>query len=285
MGNSNNKQSTSSFFENEEEEESWFEWMESRSRRTEINNQNIISPKTGAWPPFQPLAFQADTLIGRQKKSKLIKPAPNLFKEGFVPRKGDYLATSEDLKIDSEETLGHREANNNTTPEKDVWAEGESIYSQISPDFPVGEVNISLKYEKSTNRLQVCILKARNLCCKAPDGRKQDKCGVSCSDLYLMVSLRKGQTILQSFRTSKKKGNTDVLFYENYAFDLTSLKLCDISLRLTAIHCCKHVVNADHAIGYVDTDEKSNEASFGGHWLEVITCSGKKVNKWHTLWS
>ena len=131
MGNSNNKQSTSSFFENEEEEESWFEWMESRSRRTEINNQNIISPKKKPWPPFQPLAFQADTLNGRQKKPKLIKPAPNLFKEGFVPRKGDYLATSEDHRVDSEETLGHREANNNTTPEKDVWAEGESIYSQV----------------------------------------------------------------------------------------------------------------------------------------------------------
>lgn len=130
MGNSNNKQSTSSVFENEEEAESWFEWME--SRKTEINNQNNISPKTGPWPLFQPLAFQADTLIGRQKKSRLIKPAPNLFKEGFVPRKGHYLATSENDKIDSEETLAHREANNNSTPEKDVWAEGESIYSQVS---------------------------------------------------------------------------------------------------------------------------------------------------------
>ena len=106
----------------------------------------------------------------------------------------------------------------------------------------------------------------------------------SFADLYLILSLMSGQKILQSFRTSKKKGNSDILFYENYSFDLTSLHLFELSLRLTAMHCCKHVINTDHVIGYVDTDDNSNETSFGSHWLEVITCSGRKINRWHTLW-
>lgn len=40
---------------------------------------------------------------------------------------------------------------------------------------------MSLKYEKVTSRLKVRIIKARNLCCKAVEGKRQDKCGVSCS--------------------------------------------------------------------------------------------------------
>lgn len=274
MGNNNCKQCTTSVFENEEDEETWFEWIESRKEAS--SNQNIISPKARPWP-VQPLAFQADT-INRQKKSRS-KPALNLFTEGTA-LKGLHLANSEDDRPSLQSV-----ADNNNSPWKNrLRGEEESIYSQLFPDFPAGEVNISLKYEKSSNRLKVCIVKARNLCCKAPDEKKQDRCGVSCSDLYLILSLMSGQKILQSFRTSKKKGNSDILFYENYSFDLTSLHLFELSLRLTAMHCCKHVINTDHVIGYVDTDDNLNETSFGSHWLEVITCSGRKINRWHTLW-
>ena len=104
------------------------------------------------------------------------------------------------------------------------------------------------------------------------------------ADLYINTSLYGGQNLLQSFKSSKKKGSTDILFYENYAFDLTSLRLHELTLRLTAIHCCKHLINTEHVIGHVDTDDKSSETSFGTHWLEVITFSGRNVNKWHTLW-
>ena len=55
------------------------------------------------------------------------------------------------------------------------------LFFQIFPDFPAGEVNVSLTYEKSTSRLKVHVVKARNLCCKALEGKKQDRCGVSCS--------------------------------------------------------------------------------------------------------
>ena len=98
------------------------------------------------------------------------------------------------------------------------------------------------------------------------------------------MSLLDGQKQLQSHRTSKKKGSTDVLFYENFALDLTSLDLRKLTLRLTAMHCCKFVINVDHVIGHVDTDDKSCDTSLGSHWVEVITCPGKNLNRWHTLW-
>lgn len=103
-------------------------------------------------------------------------------------------------------------------------------------------------------------------------------------DLYITVYVMRGQRILQSYRTSKKKGSSDILFYENYSFDLSSLDLNELTLRLVAMHCCKHVINADHVIGQVDTDDRTSETSFGCHWLEVITSSRKSVNKWHTFW-
>ena len=106
----------------------------------------------------------------------------------------------------------------------------------------------------------------------------------SFADLYIAVSLYSGPRHLQSHRTSKKKGSTDVLFYENYALDVTSLNVLQLTLRLTAMHCCKYVINEDHVIGHVDTRDESGGSSLRSHWIEVITCPGKNVNRWHTLW-
>lgn len=274
MGNTKCKQCTASVFENEEEEETWFEWMESQRDNTD---ERCISPRTRPLP-VQPLAFQADVID--KPRTKKSKASFYSFSEGNVVERLSGRM--------SNEPTSHRDVENNNlarmTNEEFVDKE-ESLPSQIFPDFPAGEVNVSLKYEKVTSRLKVRIIKARNLCCKAVEGKRQDKCGVSCSELYLIASLLNGQTLLQSFRTSKKKGSSDILFYENYAFDLTSLRLNELTLRLTAMHCCKHVINVDHVIGRVDTDDKSSEASFGCHWLEVITFSGRNVNRWHTLWS
>ena len=44
---------------------------------------------------------------------------------------------------------------------------------------------MSLSFDKATSRMKVHIVKARNLCCKAREGKRQDRCGVSCSgDTY-----------------------------------------------------------------------------------------------------
>jgi len=40
---------------------------------------------------------------------------------------------------------------------------------------------VSLSFDKATSRMKVHIVKARNLCCKAREGKKQDRCGISCS--------------------------------------------------------------------------------------------------------
>ena len=40
---------------------------------------------------------------------------------------------------------------------------------------------MSLSFDKATSRMKVHIVKARNLCCKAREGKKQDRCGISCS--------------------------------------------------------------------------------------------------------
>lgn len=272
MGNNKCKQCTTSVFENEEEEETWFEWMESTGER----NQKSITPRTQPLP-VQPLAFCAD-VIDRSKKRRS-KPT-----EGNVLKRLQ-LANSEDDRIWNESS-SRRDMENNNSPRinSKLLVEEEPMASQIFPDFPAGEVNVSLTYEKSTSRLKLNIVKARSLCCKALEGKRQDPCGVSCSELYINASLLNGQGLLQSYRTSKKKGGAEILFYENYAFDLTSLCLHELTLRLTAMHCCKHVISTHHVIGHADTDDKSSETSFGRHWLEVITCSGRNVNRWHTLW-
>ena len=50
---------------------------------------------------------------------------------------------------------------------------------QESPYFPTGEVNVSLCFDQMTRRLKVQVVKARNLCCRASEGKKIDRCGVS----------------------------------------------------------------------------------------------------------
>ncbi|XP_078368821.1 uncharacterized protein LOC144652620 [Oculina patagonica] len=275
-----NKQCTTSVFQNEEDEETWFEWMETTGNRKN-QKQLPISPRTEPLP-VQPAAFLAD-VPSRARNTK-----HKISSENKKTLKGLHYTSSKNhgsLSTDSS-FRGDVKENNNLPriKEEDRTNDLEMLAGQVFPDFPAGEVNVSLSFDKATNRMKVHIIKARNLCCKAREGKRQDRCGVSCSDLYINVSLFSGEKHLQSHRTSKKKGSTDVLFYENYALDLTSLDLRQLTLRLTAMHCCKYLINADHVIGHVDTGDQSGESSFGAQWVEVITCPGKNVNRWHTLW-
>ncbi|KAJ7370612.1 Synaptotagmin-9 [Desmophyllum pertusum] len=238
--------------------------------------QLTISPRTELLA-VQPMAFQGSvTNNPKTTKQKFFNKSNAL--------KGLHLANSENdnTSVDSRSFRGDVKnlKNNNNLPKlKDnVRAKNlEMVAGQVFPDFPAGEVNVSLSFDKATSRLKVHIVKARNLCCKAREGKRHDRCGVSCSDLYINVSLFSGQRHLQSHRTSKKKGSTDVLFYENCALDLASHDLRQLTLRLTAMHCCKYVINTDHVIGHVDTDDKSSESSLASHWIEVITCPGSNL--------
>ena len=74
------------------------------------------------------------------------------------------------------------------------------MFLQVFPDFPAGEVNVSLSFDKATSRMKVHIVKARNLCCKAREGKRQNRCGVSCSgDLILLLTLQRPCTTLEEF--------------------------------------------------------------------------------------
>ena len=61
---------------------------------------------------------------------------------------------------------------------------------------------MSLSFDKATSRMKVHIVKARNLCCKAREGKRQDRCGVSCSgDLILLLVLKRPYITLEEFKT------------------------------------------------------------------------------------
>ena len=47
---------------------------------------------------------------------------------------------------------------------------------------------MSLSFDKATSRMKVHVVKARNLCCKAREGKRQDRCGVSCSGDLILLS-------------------------------------------------------------------------------------------------
>lgn len=276
-----NKQGTASVFQDEEDEETWFEWMEATGDRR--NQKRLpISPCSDllAVHAVQPMSLTPGvTDTAREAKQKYRSEAKAL--------SGLYLASAKRENISVDPSFRGDAKNNNYLPKVREGEEDEldmMTVGQVLPDFPAGEVNVSLFFDKASSRLKVNIVKARNLCCKAREGKRQDRCGVSCSDLYINVLLLEGQKQLESHRTSKKKGSTDVFFYENFALDLTSLDVRQIILRLTAMHCCKYVINADHVIGHVDTNDKSWGSSFSSHWVEVITSPGTNVNRWHTLW-
>lgn len=273
-----NKQGTSSVFQDEEDEETWFEWMEATGDHR--NQKRLpISPSSDllAVHAVQPMSLTPGV-------TDTAKEAKQRYRSEAKALRGLYLARARTENVSIDSSFRGDAKNNNYLPKLREDEELDVMVGQVLPDFPAGEVNVSLFFDKASYRLKVNIVKARNLCCKAREGKRQDRCGVSCSDLYINVSLSEGQKQLESHRTAKKKGSTDVLFYENFALDLTSLDVRQIILRLTAMHCCKHVINTDHVIGHVDTEDKSRDSSFGSHWVEAITSPGTNVNRWHTLW-
>ncbi|XP_020629966.1 uncharacterized protein LOC110067035 isoform X1 [Orbicella faveolata] len=180
-----NKQGTTSVFRDEEDEETWFEWMETTGHRKN-QKQLTISPKTEMLP-VQPTSFQADAINRPRNTKQKISGADKALK-------GLHLESFENASVSADKSIrGDGTENNNLPRIKGSVVENDlgTLAGQVFPKFPAGEVNVSLSFDKATSRMKVHIVKARNLCCKAREGKRQDRCGVSCSgDLILYLLLR-----------------------------------------------------------------------------------------------
>lgn len=104
----------------------------------------------------------------------------------------------------------------------------------------------------------------------------------------MTISLVEGDHVIDSYSTAIKTGYTDVLYYENYAFNLNELNLRGLSVIITAKHSSKqrflkhcHVIGSVVLHGLLVRDE---DAFVDSHLVEVTTRPRQTLYKWHTLW-
>jgi hypothetical protein len=100
------------------------------------------------------------------------------------------------------------------------------------------------------------------------------------------VCLLEGERVSETHTTAIKKGYSDVLYYENFAFSTNNLNLRALSLEITAKHSNKqHFIKHSHDIGKVLLQGQMNDdIMIDSHLVEAIVHPGHTLYKWHTLW-
>ncbi|XP_001633552.2 uncharacterized protein LOC5513261 isoform X1 [Nematostella vectensis] len=300
MGNRNsntNNANSMAFAEDEEEEENWAGWMEGNSR---IDRKFLPAYPGTQILPVQPI-YRADSdamllqaatsSTTRTHESKLKSKRAKALRYYTKGRTTSNGLTRGDDFSDSEEENGdvfHENENNNMLQSNVSFherREDEDICEeQLGPrGFPTGRVYVSLSYDAVTQRLKVTLLKAKNLSCKRTEGK--DKCGINCSDSFVKFTLLKGEKEVKSHESAIKKGYSEVLYYENHAFDIEITGLQTLSLIITAVHCCKpHLIHHNHEIGRVVIPaDLNNESVVESQLMEALTHPGQVIYEWHTI--
>ncbi|XP_031562686.1 uncharacterized protein LOC116298396 [Actinia tenebrosa] len=287
MGNKNCTAWNSILFPENEEEERLNEWLKSTTSSPMTWEYTPSFPSGADILPVQPV-YKPDVRELRfrheNEKDKLRKDRDSRGKgsENDVEEVGNGQTLMNGSDTNRNFTKLEKKENTKTHDERET---DTSRKQNPKRRFPTGRVYISISHDPITRRIKVAVIKAKNLSCKQIGPK--DNCGINCAASYMDVSLYEGDQVWQSFTTAIKKGYSQVLYYENFAFDTNNLNLREVSLVITARHSHKqHFIKHSHDIGKIILQAQMNDDTMiDSHLVEAVVKPGITLYKWHTLWS
>ncbi|KAJ8290055.1 hypothetical protein GJAV_G00008220 [Gymnothorax javanicus] len=136
-----------------------------------------------------------------------------------------------------------------------------------------GELLVSLSYQPATHRLNVVVLKAKNL-------PKMDITGLS-GNPYVKVNVFYGLKRIAKKKTHVKKCTLNPIFNESFIYDVPAELLPEISVEFLVIDFDRTTKN--EVVGRLVLGTHSHCASGATHWREVCENPRRQVTKWHNL--
>ncbi|XP_041062644.1 synaptotagmin-17 [Carcharodon carcharias] len=139
-------------------------------------------------------------------------------------------------------------------------------------EVELGELLISLNYLPSAGRLNVDIIRAKQL---LQTDMSQG------SDPFVKVQLVHGLKLVKTKKTSCMKGTIDPFYNESFSFKVPSEELEDISLVFTVYG--HNMKSSNDFVGRIVIGQYSTGAPESSHWRRLLNVHRTSSEQWHSL--
>ncbi|KPP67589.1 synaptotagmin-17-like [Scleropages formosus] len=139
-------------------------------------------------------------------------------------------------------------------------------------EVELGELLVSLNYLPSAGRLNVDIIRAKQLL-------QTDMC--QGSDPFVKVQLVMGLKLVKTKKTSCKRGTIDPAYNESFSFRVAEEDLGEVSLVFTVYG--HNMKSSNDFVGRVVIGRFSTGAPETSHWRRLLRSPRTPVEQWHSL--
>uniref|UniRef100_A0A3P8Y733 Synaptotagmin-17 n=1 Tax=Esox lucius TaxID=8010 RepID=A0A3P8Y733_ESOLU len=139
-------------------------------------------------------------------------------------------------------------------------------------EVELGELLLSLNYLPSAGRLNVDIIRAKQLL-------QTDMC--QGSDPFVKVQLVTGLKLVKTKKTSCMKGTIDPFYNESFSFRVPNEDLNEVSLVFTVYG--HNMKSSNDFVGRIVIGQFSTGPPETSHWRRLLTSQRTPVEQWHSL--
>ncbi|XP_067238068.1 synaptotagmin-17 isoform X1 [Chanodichthys erythropterus] len=139
-------------------------------------------------------------------------------------------------------------------------------------EVELGELLLSLNYLPSAGRLNVDIIRAKQLL-------QTDMC--QGSDPFVKVQLVTGLKLMKTKKTSCMRGTIDPCYNESFSFRVPQEDLCEVSLVFTVYG--HNVKSSNDFVGRIVIGQFSTGLQETTHWRRLMSSQRTPVEQWHSL--
>ncbi|XP_062569924.1 synaptotagmin-7-like [Saccostrea cucullata] len=135
----------------------------------------------------------------------------------------------------------------------------------------LGEILLSLSYQPAVGRLNIIVMKCKDLKAKDITG---------ASDPYVKLWLKFGNNRIEKKKTSIKMRTLNPVYNESFFFEITWEKIREAAIEVIVMDFDK--VGRNEMIGKIVLSSKSGPLETR-HWNDMITKPRQQVAQWHLL--
>ncbi|KAA0705716.1 Synaptotagmin-17 Synaptotagmin XVII [Triplophysa tibetana] len=139
-------------------------------------------------------------------------------------------------------------------------------------EVELGELLLSINYLPSAGRLNVDIIRAKQLL-------QTDMC--QGSDPFVKVQLVAGLKLMKSKKTSCMRGTIDPCYNESFSFRVAQEDLCEVSLVFTVFG--HNMKSSNDFVGRIVIGQFSTGPQETTHWRRLLSSRRNPVEQWHSL--
>ncbi|XP_029102864.1 synaptotagmin-17-like isoform X1 [Scleropages formosus] len=139
-------------------------------------------------------------------------------------------------------------------------------------EVELGELLLSLTYLPSAGRLNVDIIRAKQLL-------QTDMC--QGSDPFVKIQLVTGLKLVKTKKTSCMKGTIDPFYNESFSFKVPQEELSEVSLVFSVYG--HNMKSSNDFVGRIVIGRFSTGPPEANHWLRLLGSQRTPVEQWHTL--